>query len=323
MTPPEPVASGPAMPGTRRLAWEQVPAGLRAEAERLLGARVTAARTQPGGFSPGAAARLELDNGGRAFAKATGTELNPDSARFHRREARIAAALPAAVPAPRLLGTAEDGGWVLLLFEDADAALPELPWRPGELARVLDAMTGLAAALDPAPLAARPVTRARAGIYQGWRQLLADGAAGAGLDPWARAHLADLAALEAGWAGAAAGTALAHGDIRSDNVLLSADRVLFVDWPHACLAAPWFDLVSMLPSVTLQGGPPPEAIAAAHPLTAAADQAAVTAVVAATAGYFARQSGQPAPPGIPTVREFQAAQGRVALDWLRARTGWA
>jgi len=28
------------------------------------------------------------------------------------------------------------------------------------------------------------------------------------------------------------------------------------------------------------------------------------------------------PPGIPTVRAFQAAQGRVAISWLRERSGW-
>jgi len=45
-------------------------------------------------------------------------------------------------------------------------------------------------------------------------------------------------------------------------------------------------------------------------------------VVAAIAGYFTRQSLQPPPPGLPTVRAFQAAQGVVARDWLALRTGW-
>jgi hypothetical protein len=35
-----------------------------------------------------------------------------------------------------------------------------------------------------------------------------------------------------------------------------------------------------------------------------------------------RQSRQPHPPGLPTLREFQAAQGRTALAWLKIRTGW-
>jgi aminoglycoside phosphotransferase (APT) family kinase protein len=307
------------VPGTR-LPWEQVPAALRAAAEQRLGGRVTAAVTQPGGFSPGAAARLELDTGRRAFAKAVGPELNPDSPGIYRAEARIAAALPAAVPAPRFLGVLEDGGWVLLLFEDIDGSVPARPWRRAELDRVLAAVTDLAAALTPAPLAAPAVGDAHQASFTGWRRLAR--APGAGLDPWARAHLARLAELEAGWAAAARGGSLVHSDLRSDNILLTADRVVFVDWPWACRGASWFDLVAMLPSVALEGGPPPEEVAAGHALTRAAEPAAVTAVVAALAGYFAYQSCQPDPPGIPAVRAFQAAQGKVALDWLRARTGW-
>ncbi|MEZ4617961.1 MAG: hypothetical protein R2867_20965 [Caldilineaceae bacterium] len=31
---------------------------------------------------------------------------------------------------------------------------------------------------------------------------------------------------------------------------------------------------------------------------------------------------QPDPPGLSTLRAFQAAQGAIALDWLAERTGW-
>jgi hypothetical protein len=307
-----------------RLPWEQIPAGLRAAAEERLGGAVTAAVTQPGGYSPGAAARLELDTGRRAFAKAVGPELNPDSPGIYRAEARIAAALPAAAWAPEFLGAIDSGGWVLLLFEDIDGAPPAAGWRPAELTRVLAAIADLATALTPAPLEAPAIAERHGASFTGWRQLAADAGTGdqPGLDPWARAHLPELADLEAGWAAAAQGDSLIHADLRSDNILLTADRVVFVDWPWACRAAPWFDLVAMLPSITLEGGPPPGEILAAHPVTRGADPEAVTAVVAALAGFFTRQSRLPAPPGLPTVRAFQAAQGEVALDWLRARTGW-
>jgi hypothetical protein len=71
---------------------------LQAEVERLLGGRVLRAVTQPGGFTPGVAARLTLSNGRRAFIKALG-DTNPDSLDMHRAEARATAALPASVPA--------------------------------------------------------------------------------------------------------------------------------------------------------------------------------------------------------------------------------
>ncbi|MEV1203446.1 hypothetical protein, partial [Microbispora rosea] len=46
------------------------------------------------------------------------------------------------------------------------------------------------------------------------------------------------------------------------------------------------------------------------------------AVLAAVTGFFLQRGSLPAPPGLPTLRAFQLAQGRAALAWLRRRTGW-
>lgn len=46
------------------------------------------------------------------------------------------------------------------------------------------------------------------------------------------------------------------------------------------------------------------------------------AVICTIAGYFHVGALAPAPAGIPTVRAFQAAQGRHAVAWLRHRLGW-
>ncbi len=45
------------------------------------------------------------------------------------------------------------------------------------------------------------------------------------------------------------------------------------------------------------------------------------AIIAATLGYFVRQSGLPDPPGLPTLRAFQRVQGEAALAWLAKRWG--
>ncbi|RSN66930.1 aminoglycoside phosphotransferase family protein [Actinomadura sp. WAC 06369] len=305
-----------------RLPWEKTPDHVRADVETLLGARVAEATTQPGGYSPGVAARLRLDDGRRAFVKSVGAELNPDSPGIHRAEARVAAALPRSAPAPRLLGSFDRDGWVTLVFEDIDGAPPREPWDDTELARVLAALGDLAAAMTPAPIDAPTVAERFGPAFRGWR-LLAAGPAGAGgpdgLDPWARARLPELAELEESWEAAAAGDTLAHADVRADNILLTPGRVVVVDWPWACLSAPWFDLLAMLPSVRLQGGPPPADAFAAHPLAASADDRAVTAVLAAVAGFFVHGGLQPPPPGLPALRAFQRAQGEVALAWLRDR----
>ena len=309
-----------------RMAWPSVPAGLRYAVEQQLGGRVVEAVTQPGGFSPGVAARLKTATGTRAFVKAVGPELNPESPGIHRAEARIAAALPEGTPAPRLLGFFDEDGWVVLVFEDIEGAPPVLPWEAAELARVLDAVAELAVALTPAPIDAPAVADRFGEEFQGWRRLAEAQRRGdddlVGLDTWACGHLADLAALETGWEAAAEGPTLVHADLRADNILLTADRVVVVDWPWACLAAPWFDLVAMLPSVHMQGGPSPETLFNDHPVARTADPGAVTAVLAALTGFFVRQSRQPPPPGLPTLRAFQAAQGRTALAWLKVRTTW-
>ena len=277
---------------------------------------------QPGGFSPGVAARLLLTDGRRAFVKAVG-DINPDSPDIHRAEARIAAALPVSAPAARLLASLDRDGWVVLIFEDVDGRMPFQPWQQAELSRVLDAMADLALTLTPAPIEAPTAASRFRYLGRGWQQLAATASAADGdvdgLDPWARAALDDLAGLETGWAAATEGTTLAHGDVRADNILLAPDRVVFVDWPWACVAQPWFDLVTMLPSVALNGGPPPESVIATHPVTRDADPGGVTAVVAALAGMFTYLGRQPDPPGLPTVRAFQRAQGETALAWLKAR----
>lgn len=318
-------ANAPAATGVRA-PWNAVPAGLKASVEAHLGTPVLTAETQPGGFSPGVAARLLLADGRRAFVKAVSEAQNPESPGIHRSEARIAAALPANAPVPRLLAGFDRDGWVVLLFEDVEGRMPAQPWRPAELARVLAAVGDLAARLTPSPVDVPSVVERHADSFRGWRTIAADHAAGAddlaGLDPWAARNLGALAGLEAGWAAGAAGDTLAHSDLRADNVLLTADgRVVVVDWPWACLAARWFDLLLMLPSVHMQGGPPPQQLFDTHEVAAGADPDAVTAVLAAFTGFLLGRARKPAPPGLPTLRPFQAAQGRAALDWLRVRTG--
>ena len=280
-----------------------------------------AVRDLAGGFSPGATAVLEC--AGRAvFVKAVGAELNPDSPSLHRREAVVSAALPDSPRFPRLLDTYDDGAWVALAFEAIDGHPPRHPWQAAELETVMTGLSAMHEELTPSPAPSlEPLAVYARKLFGGWGTLDAAGAPPA-LDPWATAHLERLAELEAGWPEACTGSTLVHGDVRSDNVLLRDGSVVFVDWPHGAVGNPAFDVIAWAPSVVLEGGPPPEELLARHPPSRWADPDAVTVLLAAVAGFFVSHSLGPSPPGLPTLRAFQAAQGEVALAWLRRHTGW-
>lgn len=298
---------------------------MRGAVEAWLGGKVVSAASSPGGFSPGVAALLQTSDGRRVFAKAVGPEPNPDSPAVHRREAEIVTALPPGVPVPGLLWSYDEGedGWVVLIFEAVEGRSPSVPWRPEELAKVLDALAALSERLTPSPLA--PET---AGGAEGW-SVVAGGhwrrlgqERPAHLDGWSARNLDGLVELEERAPAAVAGDALLHLDLRADNLLLTADGVLVVDWPHARVGAPWVDLAFFAPSVVMQGGPRPEELFRRYPPARDADDEAITAGVAAIAGFFTGEGSRPAPPGLPTLRAFQAAQGEAARTWLARRTGW-
>jgi hypothetical protein len=93
--------------------------------------------------------------------------------------------------------------------------------------------------------------------------------------------------------------------------------------PWACVGAPWLDLLAMLPSVKMQGGPDPDPLLSGHPAADGADPHAITSALAALAGFFVWQAHLPPPPGAPhRPRLPVSAQDAAALAWLRHRTGW-
>ncbi len=75
-------------------------------------------------------------------------------------------------------------------------------------------------------------------------------------------------------------------------------------------------------NVGLYGGHDLELLMASTPVLRAADPASVTAFLAGLAAYFLDYARRPDPPGLPTVREFQRAQGEVVLAWIGRRLRW-
>jgi len=304
---------------SHRLVLEDLPAEVRAALEVELGCAVVDSANCRGGYSPSLAARCRLADGRVVFVKAVSPDQNPDSPDIPRREAEVSAVLSDFAPAPRLLAVIDDGWWIVTVYEYVEGDLPALPWSQDDLGVILGATFALAEV--PAPSGLPTVVERYGQMLTGWR-ILAGEEQLDGLDPWALRHLDRLAGLESGWEGAVTGDELVHGDVRSDNVLVGRGGVTFVDWSSACVGRTFFDVVSMLPSVALEGGGEPEEVLERHG-AGRVEPDALTSIVIADAGYFLERARLPDPPGLPTVRAFQRAQGDVSLRWLRHRLGWS
>ena len=302
----------------RRMLWDELPVAVQRAIESIAGDRVVRSENRPGGFSAGLASRLLLGDGRRVFAKAVDAQ-RPAEMEFHRSEARIAALLPEAVPAPRLLGSFDDGHWAGLVFADVDGHEPVQPWDETELARVLGALADLAdvAALPSLPRDAAPP---RLG---GWAELAGDPERAPRLPavaPWAAARLPELIALERDGLRAAEGSSLVHFDLYPHNVLLTDERVYFVDWPHARRGNPLVDLVSVLATVE-SAGVDPNPFAEAHPLTDKGDSRTLDAIIAAHAGFCIGGALYPPTPAYQPILDAKLALGTAYLGWLARRIG--
>lgn len=294
-----------------------MPGPVAAAIERLLGSRVVHATSQPGGFSDGLAVRVLLHDGRRAFIKAIDAATSPAVGAFHRREIVVSGVLPTSAAVPRLLGSYDDERWVALIFEDVEAVLPGQPWRPGELDRVLWAATELAERLTPAP----PLEADWSPRLGGWMEIVGDAAVLARLSSLADWVVDDLEThldLEAGLAAAIGGNTLVHGDLYPFNVLLGADRVLFVDWPHAWIGPRCADVVMLLGSVALSGIDP-EPFAAQQPLLVDVEPEVVDTLISAQAGFLLARGCSAAPTADPHLVNMMVALGLASARWFSTR----
>jgi hypothetical protein len=299
-----------------RITWSDLPPKVHREIEHRLGSPVVSATSQAGGFSPGTADRIVTVAGTRAFLKAVSPALNETSADMARKEWGIVTAMPVDAPVPRLLHGFDQDDWVVLIFEDVDGRHPRTPWVKDELDAAVTALRDLAHSLTPSPVtdAPRAADTLRPG-FQGWRHLAADPPAD--LDPPARDHLGDLVDAADRAVAALTGETLVHCDIRADNMLVRPDgSILFVDWPWASIGPAWLDRADLAVNVIVHGGDGDAVLAGLG------EPDVVVDYVAALTGFFLDQARMPPPPGLPTVRAFQQAQGDALLPWLRDRLGW-
>ncbi|USQ75020.1 aminoglycoside phosphotransferase family protein [Ornithinimicrobium cryptoxanthini] len=311
----------PIQPYGVRISWDDLPQPVRDWVAGELG-KVGEVRPQQGGFSPGTADRVRGSRGS-AFVKAVGESLNAHTPDLVAREIAVLQQLPAYAGAPVLLSSLDERiageRWVALMVEDIPGRHPHVPWQGHEVEAALDSLARLAAEPLPETVDLPALEEDMAGDVSLWPEIVADPPEG--LDPWVVAHLDRLVELSAAAVPLLRGDRLVHTDIRSDNLLVTGDgAVRVVDWPWACRGSAWVDSLMLLFNVRVHGGPD---VAAYAPRLAdlGASEEDVDVLLSALLGYFVHAARLPAPPGLPTVRAFQRAQGGAAADWLRERWG--
>ena len=268
-----------------------------ARAEQLLGGEaVSWERVVSRGWSSAEHWTFALADGTRAFVKQASIEPHPG---WLRQEREIFGLVTGPFM-PALLGW-EDGERPLLVLEDlTPGAHWPPPWRPGDVEAVLATLGDLAGAsgagLPPFP-----------DPWLEWRTVADDPAPflslGIASSEWLSRALPELLAAEERTP--CSGGAIVHGDVRSDNLCIRDGRAVLVDWNFAMRGNPALDVASWLPSLALEGGPPPDELA----------DDAVASFAPTIAGFFAAHAGLPPPEGAPRVRGFQRAQLEVALPW--------
>jgi aminoglycoside phosphotransferase (APT) family kinase protein len=214
---------------------------------------------------------------------------------------------------PRLLGWDDDGEAPLLALEDLSDARWPPPWNRPSVDAVLTALDALHAATPRADL---PTADARQFGLDSWSDVDADPApflaTGICSPDWLAHNLPALAVASA--AARIDGDHVLHFDVRSDNLCFTEERMLFVDWNHACMGNPVLDTASWLPSLEVEGGPAPEDVLAP-------DTPGLAEIAALLAGYFCARAGLPEIPQAPHVRQLQREQAGTALPWASRMLG--
>jgi hypothetical protein len=267
--------------------------------ESLLARPIQQVRRASSGYTPALRLVVLLADGRSVFAK-IGTTA--DTAAWLRAEHRLYQALSGSFMA-KLIAWADDGQQPILVLEDLSHAYWPPPWSNAQIRSVLDTLHEISAQRVPG----LPFLRDAAHLLDGWQRVAADPqpflSLGFVTERWWDQVLPILLPIDG--AHVVDGAALLHNDVRSDNICFVNGRTVLVDWNLARIGHPNWDIAAWLPSLTAEGGPPPE-----HILPGAAEFAAIIC------GYFASRAGLPSIPDAPRVRHIQRVQLRAALPWM-------
>jgi hypothetical protein len=303
-----------------RLTYDAVPAAVRDWVQAELGSPVVATAEQVGGMSPGCATRLTCADGSRAFVKAVGAELNPDTPQLFRREAAVLSHLGEHPLWARLLASYDDGAWVALLIEDVEGRHPDFD-DPAELDAVLHAVDRLSEVLQERHLPASVPLVELSQRFRLWSDTLSalpEAPSEAPVPAWVHARAPHWAAQLRDLAGQPA-SHVAHWDIRVDNLLRRpGGELVFLDWGMAARGPAWADpLLARLERVE---DPWFDASLPLSPALSEAGDDVVTAFLAGFGTHLAVRSVVAVDVNLPTLNDFRVRESRRILEAVARRT---
>lgn len=197
----------------------------------------------------------------------------------------------------------------ILVLEDLSHARTVPPWTKHDIDRVFELLDMLAQTKLP------EIFRSLTDYpepFNGWREIEKDPLAflksGFATAHWLEQALPGL--VEAETTAELQGDSLVHTDFRSDNIFFRRDHALLIDWNWACKGNPKFDLVSWLPTLHTEGGPPPWDFTLDEPN-----------LIALQAGYLANRVSKPPPELNEAIVRMQEKQLRSALPWAAKALG--
>jgi hypothetical protein len=302
-----------------RLPFPSIPAPVRAWVSETLGSPVASWTEQTGGMSPGCATRVVAEDGSRAFVKAVGADLNPDTPSLFRREVEALALIGDDPLWASLLASYDDGAWVALLLADVEGHHADLS-DDTQMDTLLAATDRLGTRLAGSPVPTH-LTDTFAGpgfidvsaVFRRWVatvDLLPDLPPDLVPDVVRRQadRCRDLALrLLDPWP-----TQVAHWDIRNDNLLVRPDgTVVFVDWGAAAVGPTWAD--PLLARLERVDSPWFDASVSTSPALAEAGDDAVTAWLLGFGCHLAWRSAHAVDVGLPTLNEFRRTESRRIL----------
>lgn len=289
--------------------WEDLPDALRAAVQEQVGT-VLKTETMTSGLTPGLAARLHTEDGGRVFLKAIASDSS--AARLYERERWVGGVLPSAVPTPRMTWSGDVDGWIVMLFDYVEGRRADLSPGSPDVPAVLDTVAGLGGLLTPCPAADAPPVADNVGFLLAKGRHMLDKPEG--VLPYRALYVAALDGFDVE---ALTGDTLLHYDLHPGNLHVISGRIEIIDWGFAARGVTWIDPFMLGPRLIEAGHTPRQAedLLAEVPAWQDAPAAAVTGLAALWTLFRVYKATY----GPDEGREFRARAAEAGRVWVDYR----